>query len=64
MKVPLTTRLDPPLRQQLRVYVALTGRKVEDVVSAALTGYLPPMSEMVRDGEPAEDLLAEQAGMA
>jgi hypothetical protein len=50
MKVPLTTRLDPPLRQRLRVYVAVTGRKVEDVVSAALTGYLPSMSEMVQNG--------------
>jgi len=49
----------------LRVYVALTGRKVEDVVGAALSGYLPLMSEMVRDGsEHGEDLLAEQPGMA
>jgi hypothetical protein len=65
MKVPLTTRLDPPLRQQLRVYVAVTGRKVEDVVSAALMGYLPSMSEMVQNGgEPCEELLAEQLGVA
>ena len=50
MKVQLATRVDTALRQRLRVYVALTGRKVEDVVSAALDGYLPPTSEMVRDG--------------
>ena len=50
MKVQLATRVDTTLRQRLRVYVALTGRKVEDVVSAALDGYLPPTSEMVRDG--------------
>jgi hypothetical protein len=66
MKVPLTTRLDPPLRQRLRVYAALTGRKVEDVVSAALEGYLPPAPEMVRDSgsAPREELLAEQPGVA
>lgn len=50
MKVQLATRVDTGLRQRLRVYVALTGRKVEDVVSAALDGYLPPTAEMVRDG--------------
>ena len=50
MKVQLATRVDTGLRQRLRVYVALTGRKVEDVVSAALDGYLPPIAEMVRDG--------------
>jgi hypothetical protein len=50
VKVQLATRVDTALRQRLRVYVALTGRKVEDVVSAALDGYLPPTSEMVRDG--------------
>jgi hypothetical protein len=65
MKVPITTRLDSPLRQQLRVYVALTGRKVEDVVGAALSGYLPPISEMVQDGgEPGAELLAEPSGAA
>jgi hypothetical protein len=48
MKVPLATRLDDGLRQRLRIYAALTRRTVEDVVSAALDGYLPPMSEMVR----------------
>jgi hypothetical protein len=33
------------------------------VVSAALTGYLPPASEMIRDtgGGPREDLLAADA---
>jgi hypothetical protein len=50
VKVQLATRVDTALRQRLRVYAALTGRKVEDVVSAALDGYLPPAAEMVRDG--------------
>lgn len=48
-KAQLGTRLDTALRQRLRVYVAVTGRKVEDVVSAALDGYLPSTAEMVRD---------------
>ncbi len=65
MKVQLATRLDARLRQRLRIYAAVTGRTVEDVVGAALDGYLPPTSEMVRGGsEPGEDLLAEQSGVA
>ena len=49
MKVPLATRLDTGLRRRLRIYAAVTGRTVEEVVSAALDGYLPPTSDMVRD---------------
>lgn len=64
MKVPLATRLDDGLRQRLRIYATLTRRTVEDVVSSALDGYLPPTSEMVRGGEPGQDLLAEQSGVA
>jgi len=65
MKVPLATRLDTQLRQRLRIYAAVTGRTVEDLVSAALDGFLPPTSEMVRGGsEAGEDLLAEQPGVA
>jgi plasmid stability protein len=41
-KEKVTTRLDGPLRQRLRVYAAVTGRTHEDVVSAALASYLPP----------------------
>jgi len=64
VKVQLATRLDARLRQRLRVYAAVTGRTVEDVVSAALDGYLPPTSDMVRDGEPFGNLLAEHPGVA
>jgi hypothetical protein len=64
VKVQLATRLDGGLRQRLRIYAAVTGRTVEDVVSAALDGYLPPTSDMVRDGEPSGNLLAEQPGVA
>ena len=65
MKVPLATRLDDGLRQRLRIYATLTRRTVEDVVSAALDGYLPPTSQMVRGGSGAgEDLLAGQPGVA
>lgn len=65
MKVPLATRLDDGLRQRLRIYATLTRRTVEDVVSAALDGYVPPTSEMVRGGsEPCEELLAQQSGVA
>ena len=42
VKVQLATRLDTGLRQRLRIYAAVTGRTVEDVVGAALDGYLPP----------------------
>ena len=65
MKVQLATRVDTALRQRLRVYVALTGRKVEDVVSAALDGYLPSTPDMIRDdSERGEELLAGQPGVA
>lgn len=47
MKVPLATRLDTQLRQRLRIYAAVTGRTVEDLVSAALDG-LP--AAHIRDG--------------
>jgi plasmid stability protein len=59
MKVQLATRLDPQLRQRLRIYAAVTGRTVEDVVRAALDGYLPPAMDMVRraNGAPCEDTL-------
>lgn len=63
MKVQLATRLDTGLRQRLRIYAAVTGRTVEDVVSAALDGYLPPASEMIREANtgPSDDLLAANA---
>jgi hypothetical protein len=65
VKVQLATRLDGGLRQRLRIYAAVTGRTVEDVVSAALDGYLPATAEMVRDGRDlTEGLLAEQPGVA
>ncbi len=65
MKVQLATRVDQALRRRLRVHAAITGRTVEDLVSEALDGYLPPTSDMVRPGgEPAGDLLADQPGVA
>ena len=67
MQVQLATRLDARLRQRLRIYAAVTGRTVTDVVSAALDGYLPPTADMLRgaDNGPREDvLLAEQPGVA
>ncbi len=65
MKVPLATRLDDGLRQRLRIYAALNSRTVEDVVSAALDGYLPAAAEMVRGGgEPGECVFTEQPGVA
>jgi predicted DNA-binding protein len=54
MQVQLATRLDPRLRQRLRIYAAVTGRTVADVVSAALDGYLPPTADMVRDADAAD----------
>jgi hypothetical protein len=45
VKVQLATRLDGGLRQRLRIYAAVTGRTVEDVVGAALDGYLPPAAD-------------------
>jgi plasmid stability protein len=65
VKVQLATRLDARLRQRLRIYAAVTGRTVEDVVSTALDGYLPPTSDMVQDDSgQACNLLAEQPGLA
>ena len=67
MQVQLATRLDAKLRQRLRIYAAVTGRTVADVVSAALDGYLPPAEDMVRDvrsGSYEGAVLAEQPGVA
>ena len=67
MKVQLATRLDTGLRQRLRIYAAVSGRTVEDVVTAALDGYLPPTADMVRhaDGGPREGAaLTEQPEVA
>jgi hypothetical protein len=63
MKVQLATRLDAGLRQRLRIYAAVTERTVEEVVSAALNGYLPPTSDMIRDTSRGSrgDLLAAEA---
>jgi hypothetical protein len=62
VKVQLATRLDTRLRQRLRIYAAVTGRTVEDVVSAALDGYLPSTPDMIRDGaELGCELVAEPA---
>ena len=64
MKVPLATRLNAGLRQRLRVYAAVTGRTVEDVVGAALDGYLPATAEMVGDGSEPSDLIGEEPYVA
>jgi hypothetical protein len=68
VKVQLATRLDTGLRQRLKIYASVTGRTVEDVVSVALDGYLPPASDMIRDADSATQgdafLLAEQPEVA
>ena len=65
MKVQLATRVDQALRRRLRVHAAITGRTVEDLVSEALDGYLPPALDMVGgSGESSVKLLADQPGMA
>ena len=50
MKVAFGTRLDPGLRQRVKVFAAATDQTIEDVVEAALTGYLSPTAE-VADGQ-------------
>jgi plasmid stability protein len=66
MKVQLATRLETALKHRLRIYAAVSGRTVEDVVSKALDSYLPPAATMVRidDAEPREALPAGQPGPA
>ena len=66
MKVQLATRLEISLRHRLRIYAAVSGRTVEDVVSKALDSYLPPAAEMVRidDAVPGAALPADQPGAA
>lgn len=60
MKVTFGTRLEVGLRQRLRVYAAVTGRTYEDVVGAALDGYLPPVpAEAVTDSPDLVRPLAE-----
>ena len=64
MKVQLATRLDTGLRQRLRIYAAVTGRTVEDLVSTALDGFLPSAAEMVRDdGEPGQGAPVNEAAL-
>jgi hypothetical protein len=48
MKVQFGTRLDPGLRHRLRIFAAVSGRTVEDVVEKALDCYLPPAPDLVR----------------
>ena len=50
MKEPITTRLETPIRQRLRVFVAVNGGTVEDVVGDALDAHLPLLADMVRPG--------------
>jgi hypothetical protein len=50
-KEQLATRIVSPLGRRLRVYAALRGLAITDVVSAALDGYLPPLTDMVRSPE-------------
>ena len=54
MKEQLATRVEAPIRQRLRVYAAISRQTIAAVVSAALDGYLPPLTEMVRatDSDP------------
>jgi hypothetical protein len=47
-KEQLATWIEPPLRRRLRVYAALRGLAITDVVGAALDGYLPPLTDMIR----------------
>lgn len=56
MKIPFGTRLEPDLRQRLKVYAAATDQTIEDVVEAALSGYLP--------GDPAQTATPEQQDAA
>jgi hypothetical protein len=41
VKVAFGTRLAPDLRQRVKVFAAATDQTIEDVVEAALIGYLP-----------------------
>lgn len=59
MKVPLGTRIESDLRQRLRIYVAVTGRTVEDVVSEAIDGYLSKAARNA-DASTGNCLLTEQ----
>ena len=42
MRVSFGTRIEPELKQRVKIYAAATDRTIEDVVEAALSGYLPP----------------------
>jgi hypothetical protein len=65
VKAQLGTRVDELLLRRLRIYRVVTGRTVEDIVSAALDGYLPSTSDLVRDsGKPREELLAQASEIA
>jgi predicted transcriptional regulator len=46
VKIAFGTRLDPDLRQRVKVFAAATDQTIEDVVEAALTGYLSPTAEV------------------
>jgi hypothetical protein len=59
VKVAFGTRLEADLKQRLRIFVAVTGRTVEDVVATALDGYLPAVPAEVAQGvRPRENSLA------
>lgn len=54
-KEQLGTRVEPLLGQRLRVYAAVKGRTMAEVVSAALDSYLPSLADLVRDAESASN---------
>ena len=49
MKEKLGTYLEVPLGKRLRIYAAISNRKVQDVVGAALDEYLPSLADLVGD---------------
>jgi hypothetical protein len=51
MQEQLNTRQDARLVHRLRVYAAISGRTVTEVVAAALDRYLPPLADLVRDAD-------------
>jgi predicted transcriptional regulator len=57
VKVSFGTRLEPDLQRQLKIYAAATGQRIEDVVEAAIRGYLPGVLAEARQQQEAAQAL-------
>lgn len=48
VKVQVAARLDAGLRKRLRIYAAVSGTTMAEIMTAALDAHLPPLAEIAQ----------------